>query len=245
MMFDVFTELEKFNKIIFNEADHSYYIDGQECISVTSLISKFKKPFNTDLIAKKYAQKNGLDYNDVIDEWELKGKTASMKGSEVHKYAENIFFNKHYQVDESLVSKELITQVDNFRKDSINRLIPVRAELIVGDPRLLVCGMIDKLFYNVMKGCLQIWDYKTNKDISKFNKYGNRMTNGLSSLHESEFNVYSLQTTVYKRIIERNTNLRLGDSYVVWLNESNDNYKVIKMDYMERESDIIFDSLGV
>jgi hypothetical protein len=64
-------------------------------------------------------------------------------------------------------------------------------------------------------------------------------------LHESEFNVYSLQTTVYKRIIERNTNLRLGDSYVVWLNENNDNYKVIKMDYMERESDIIFDSLGV
>jgi hypothetical protein len=71
------------------------------------------------------------------------------------------------------------------------------------------------------------------------------MINGLSSLHESEFNVYSLQTTVYKRIIERNTNLRLGDSYVVWLNENNDNYKVIKMDYMERESDIIFDSLGV
>lgn len=243
-MFDVFIELEKFNKIIFNEFDHSYYIDGVECVSVTSLISKFKKPFNTELIAKKYAEKNGLEYNDVIEDWENRKNTATSRGSEVHKYAENLFFNKYYQVDENLVPRALIDQVNNFRNDSKDRLIPVRAELVVGDSRLGVCGMIDKLFYNTSKGCLQIWDYKTNKDISKFNKYGNRMTNGLSSLYESEFNVYSLQTTIYKRIIERNTNLRLGDSYIVWLNENNENYKVIKLDYMERETDIIFDSLG-
>lgn len=242
--FEIFIELDKFNGIVFNETDHSYFYDGQRCISVTSLISKFKKPFDTERIAKAYAKKNGLIQEDVILEWEKAGEDASHKGSELHKYAEYKFFNKHYDVDIFSGALPLCRYIDEFYNDFKGRLIPVRAEYVVGDKNLLLCGMIDKLFYNLDSGKLEIWDYKTNKRIERFSRYKNRMTNGLSHLAECEFNTYSLQTTIYRKIIERNTSIVLGDSYVCWVNEENESYKVIKMDYMEREANIILNSLA-
>lgn len=241
---EIFLELNKFNEIVFNESDHSYFYDGKQCTSVTSLISKFKKPFETEKIASRYSKKHGLQIEDVIAEWDLNGKQAAYKGSELHKYAEYKFFNKHYDVDIFSGALPLCRQIDQFYNDVKNKLIPVRAEFVVGDKRMLICGMLDKLFYNIESGKLEIWDYKTNKKIRRRSEYGNRMTNGLSHLSECEFNTYSLQTTIYRKIIERNTSLILGDSYVCWVNEGNQSYEVIKMDYMEKEFNIIFDHLA-
>lgn len=241
---DILLELTKFNAIVFNEADHSYIYGGEKCTSVTALISKFKKPFDTEKIASRYAKKHGLFVEDVITNWEIAGKEASHKGSELHKYAEYKFFNKHYDVDIFSGALPLCRQIDRFYEDTKGYLIPIRAELVVGDIDMLLCGMIDKLFYNLRTGKVEIWDYKTNKKIRRRSEYGNRMTNGLSHLAECEFNTYSLQTTIYRKIIEKNTSLVLGDSYVCWVNEENDSYKVIKMDYMEKEADIIFNSIA-
>jgi len=242
--FHIFLELNKFSGIVFNEANHSYLYDNQLCTSVTSLISKFKKPFETEKIAKRYANKNGLIVEDVISSWKEAGDVANHKGSELHKYAEYKFFNKNYDVDIFSGALPLCKYIDNFYNDFRDKLIPVRAEFVVGEKDLLLCGMIDKLFYNVESGKLEIWDYKTNKKIDRFSKYNNRMTNGLSHLAECEFNTYSLQTTIYRKIIERNTSLVLGNSYVCWVNEENDSYKVIEMKYLQKEFDIILNSLG-
>ena len=52
----------------------------------------------------------------------------------------------------------------NFYNDTIakNKLIPVKSELVVGDKELMLCGMIDQIFWNEKQQCLQIWDWKTN-----------------------------------------------------------------------------------
>jgi len=181
--FEIFLELNKFNGIVFNDADHSYTYNGKPCVSVTSIISKFKKPFETEKRATGYAKKHGLEVEDVIANWDLSGKKATHKGSEAHKYAEYKFFNKHYDVD-------------------------------IFSGALPICRKIDKFF------------------------------NGLSHLSECEFNTYSLQTTIYRKIIERNTSLLLGDSYVCWVNDENESYEIIKMDYMEREFDIIYNTIA-
>jgi hypothetical protein len=47
-------------------------------------------------------------------------------------------------------------------------------------------------------------------------------------LDDCEYEIYSLQLNIYKKIVERNTNLKLGDSYLVWFNEENPNYEIIK-----------------
>jgi hypothetical protein len=237
---DLLIELNKFNNIIFNEEDHSYFLDGKKCTSVTTAISKFKKPFETEMIAKKYAKKNGLNVKDVIEEWESIKETSTFKGSELHKYAECRFLSKNYIASD--IAKPLCSMFDVFYNDVKDRLIPVKLEFVIGDKDYSVCGMIDKLFYNVKANCLQIWDYKTNKEISKHSKYKNRMTKELSHLEECEYNTYSLQLSIYKYIIEKNTNLKLGNSYLVWINDQNDKYKIIGTQYMEDEAKIILNS---
>jgi hypothetical protein len=244
MDYSIIIALDSFNGIVFNESDHTYTYNGKKCISVTTLLSKFKKPFDTEKIATRYAAKNGLRTEDVIADWERKNKEATFKGSELHKYAEYKFSNKNYDIDIFSGAQPLCGQIDKFYDDNKGILIPVKVEFVIGDYSIGICGTLDKLFYNTRRKCLEVWDYKTNKNISKFNKYSNRMTNGLSHLIECEFNTYSLQTSIYRKIIEKNTGIKLGDSYVCWVNESNESYKVIKMDYLEKEVDIIFNSLA-
>ena len=241
-MFEAFSELNKFNGIVFDDLDHSYFYDGLRCTSVTTLLSKFKKPFETNIIAERYATKNGLIAADVIQEWEKIRDASASRGTELHKYAELKFTNKRYDVDKNTGAQDLTWMIDNFYKDYINKLLLVRAEFIVGDKDLRICGMLDKLFYNVVDSELQIWDYKTNKEIATHSKYKNKMTNGLEHLAECEYNTYSLQLGVYKKIIEKNTDLKIGKSYICWVNDKNSNYIVMKTADLEKEVDIVLNS---
>lgn len=239
---EVYLELDKFSGIKFREEDHSYFFNDKRCISVTSLVHNFQKPFS-DSIAIRYAAKHGLDVDYVRNMWKEIGEESASVGSEVHKYAENLFFNKHYTTEWNPRTETLCRMIDSFYKESRFRLIPIRAELIVGDEALGLCGMIDKLFYNTVSQQIEIWDYKTSKKIDKYSKYKNFMTNGLNHLQDCEFNKFSLQLSTYKKIIEKNTNIKIGNSYICWINEVNDTYKVIKTDFLSREVDIMFDSL--
>ena len=57
--------------------------------------------------------------------------------------------------------------------------------------------------------------------------YGNKMKDCLWMLDDCEFNTYSLQLGVYKKMIEMNTNIKLGKSYLVWLSHNNDDFEII------------------
>ena len=50
----------------------------------------------------------------------------------------------------------------------------------------------------------------------------------LSHLPDCELAIYSLQLSTYRYLIEKNTNIKLGDSYIVWFNEENPSYELIK-----------------
>jgi ATP-dependent exoDNAse (exonuclease V) beta subunit len=123
-----------------------------------------------------------------------------------------------------------------------DKLALVRAELVVGDDTYGVCGMLDKLFYNVEEDELQIWDYKTNKEINMSSKYKSKMINGLNHLEECEYNTYSLQLSIYKKIIEKNTSLKIGKSYLCWINEENDSYQIIETKYFDTESTLMLNN---
>lgn len=239
---ELLLELNKFSGITFIEEDHSYFYNGKRCTSVTSLVSKFQKPFD-DIIAVKYAKKHGLDVGYVRNMWKENGEETAFVGSEVHKYAENIFFSKHYTPEWNPRTEVLCRMIDKFHDDSRLTLIPIRAELIIGDEALGLCGMIDKLFYNTVSKEIEIWDYKTSKKIDRYSTYKKFFTNRLSHLQDCEFVKFSLQLSAYKKIIEKNTNIKIGNSYICWINEVNDTYKVIKTDFLEREVDIMFNSL--
>jgi hypothetical protein len=215
--------------------------------SATTFIGKFKNKFDSDGQAERYANKHGLIKEEVLAEWDHKRDYSTIKGSAVHDYAENHWNNKIFPYDPSIAANRFgedivkpaydkcVKLFDKFYQDSRVNLVPLKSEFVIGDEELGICGMIDQLFWNKKTNQIQIWDWKTNKAINMKSDYGNKFKKPISHLDECEFNTYSLQTSLYKYIIEKNTNLKIGDLYFVWLFEGNDSYQVFKCKDMKEE----------
>ena len=243
-----YIELAKFNHIKYFDEPHKYFNQkGEEYVSATTFIKKFKKEFQTQVMAEQYAAKRGLVVEEVIAEWDLKRNISTVKGTLVHNMAENWWNNKAFPYDPSVaiksfgydIIKEKYDKCESifkkFWEDASENLVPVKMELVVGDDEYKIAGMVDCLFWNKKSGMLEIWDYKTNKEIKTSNAYGNKMLHPISHLDECELNTYSLQLGLYKHIIMKNTDLQIGNCYLIWIHESNDNYKVIKCNDYEAE----------
>jgi len=233
-------ELAKFNNIKYYDKPHKYYIDDKELTSVTTFIGGFKEKFDEEYWSKKKAKERGITQKEILAEWKNKALTSTEKGTAFHEYAENYLTNRIFpfpqeQIDNVLGEgndvkerfDKLVILFEEFYKQSYGRLIPIRAELVVGDKELGICGMVDQLFFNEKSGKLEIWDWKTNKKIDRNNRW-QQFKEPVSHLDVCELNTYSLQLSLYKYIITRNTNIDLGDSYIVWFNEKNDKYFPIK-----------------
>jgi ATP-dependent exoDNAse (exonuclease V) beta subunit len=237
---NVFKELSKFKKVKYHDEPHKYFIGEQELISGTAFIGKFKEKFDSKAMAEKTAKKKGIPAEEVLADWDYRGDISRTKGTLLHNFAENYWQNKIFPIDYSQYDERFGAGVMeerleackkmfiDFYTDSSNTLVPVAMELVVGDEDLGIGGMVDCLFWNQKHGELQIWDYKTNKEIAEFSKYKKKMLMPINFLQECELNAYSIQLNLYKYIIERNTNLKIGQCYLVHIHEDQDQYNVIQ-----------------
>jgi len=244
---DTILELAKFNDVKYFDEPHKYFARGKEYVSATTFIGKFKPKFETQRLAEQYADRRGLDVKDVIADWDLKRDISTVKGTLVHNMAENWWNNKAFPYDPTIpiksfghdIIKEKFEKCEllfkKFWADASENLIPVKMELVVCDHDYELAGMVDCLFYNKKSGMLEIWDYKTNKEIKKKNDYGQMFKDPISHLDVCEINTYSLQLSLYKHIIEKNTNLKIGNCYLIWINESSDNYKIFTCKDLQAE----------
>ena len=232
-----------FNDITFYDEPHKYFIKNKQLISVTTLLHKYTEEFDEEYWSAYKANQFSLTSFEVKRAWKFINKKGTIKGSAIHDYAENKFQNKEFEYPKQLILNEFgfdpvwneyqITKkhVDKFYNDVQGKLIPIRTEYVVYDEESLIAGMLDILFYNVRAKEFQIWDWKTNKKFSKSNdgNYGNRYLLGaLCTLEDCDLEIYSLQLELYKQIIEKNTGIKLGKSYIVWFSHNNDSYEVIE-----------------
>ena len=243
MFFDLADKLDVFNRVKYFDGPHEYYIDGVKVsLSATKLISNAKKPFEKDYWAKKKADERGITKAEIIAEWDYKAKVSTEKGTAFHNYVENYLANRVFPYPEAKILSvpefkgtdpvkdkfdRLTKLFDVFYSDIRGKLVPIKSEFVIGDKELNIAGMIDQIFFNRKEGKLQIWDWKTNKEISTGNRWEHFLA-PVSHLEVCELNSYSLQLSIYKYLIEKHTGLEFGDSYLAWFNEENDKYKIIK-----------------
>ena len=161
------------------------------------------------------------------------------KGTAVHSYAEYLLANKQLEIniDEHLrdAYNKCCAIFDKFYNDSKESLIPIKSELVIGDKNFGVCGMVDQLFWNEKEQQYQIWDWKTNKEINKNSKFKKKMLAPITYLDECEFSSYALQLSLYRYIIEKNTQIKIGSSYLLHITELKNTYEVIKVPYYVTE----------
>lgn len=242
----------KFNEVTYYDEPHQYYIEGEQYVSVTTLIHEYQEEFDEDYWSNFKANQFGLTQKEIIRAWNFINRKGTMKGSLIHDYSENALKNKVFHYPKEEIIKEFgfdpVTVeydktkilVDKFRDETRNKLIPVSVEQVVYDKQTKISGMFDILFWNVRAQEFQIWDNKTNKAFTMESE--RHMTGDLSLLQESDLEIYSLQLEMYKQILERNTSIKLGKSYVVWYYHNNDNYQVIETKNRKFYVDKIFEN---
>lgn len=252
---EIFKELNKFKHIKYFDEPHKYYVGEQELTSGTSFLSRFKSFFDAKKMAFGTAKKTNRSVDAVLEEWDYKRDFSAMKGTFLHNFAENYWQNKVFPYNNRIPEErfagdgamnlkeryeECVRMFKQFYEDASTSLIPIASELVIGDQHLPlydkdgeivstgVAGMVDGLFWNEKNQEYQIWDYKTNGKIRMKSDYKKRFSFPITFIEECEYETYSLQLNLYKYIIEKNTNIRIGKCFLVWIHEENETYQVIQ-----------------
>lgn len=220
-MENIFLELNKFNDIFFEEETHRYTDSlGTNYQSATGWIHQFAPETDWDTIAAKKAAKEGTTPEALRAEWDYRGKYACALGTECHAVMEYLWKRKNYNGNMNIMKQyegmpeEFIGRKEMCKKlyDKMkNRYVPIANEFIVNDPEFGLCGTIDFIAYNQMTGKYGILDWKTSKSFDTSNSWGKKMLAPFDDLDDCNVVHYSLQLSLYKYILEKYTNIRIGE----------------------------------
>ena len=238
--------------IAFNAVDHSYNNINKEdtikWVSVTTLISHFKEPFNAketaNIVSKNKKSKwFGITPSDILDIWDKESKRASTLGTFYHNQREDDLCNLSSLEKDGFtipIFNPVAVNTEGLKIAPIQKLeIGIYPEHMVYLKSAGICGQSDLV--EIVNGVVNIIDYKTNKKISR-ESYKNwegkskKLYSPLSHLDDCEFNHYALQLSMYMYIIlKHNHKLKPGKMsihHVTFYKEAEDQwgYPITKMD---------------
>lgn len=236
-------KLKVFDNFKFYEQDHHYEYNGKRVgISVTSLIGQYTNEFDTQTMAERYAEKHNKTTQEVLNEWKYKADFATTKGSTCHEFAQCLWNYNHFNGNEfdnsdeyNLAVVSIMKQAQNFYLDYKDRFEHLADEFIIGSEEYDIASAIDHLFINKLTGELVMVDYKTNSDLYKSDKYAKKMKVPLQHLKDTTLNHYNLQLSIYKYLLEKYTNIKVEEMFIIWFSEENEDYQIIDVNYLKQE----------
>jgi ATP-dependent exoDNAse (exonuclease V) beta subunit len=216
--------------IIFTEEDHSYKSSNQDnsidWISVTTLTSFFKEPFDAKKIAQKVSKRKnskwyGMTPKKIQEVWKKESERAMALGTFYHNQREDDLCSLA-SIERNGTTVPIFTPITKDKGVKISpkqKLDPgVYPEHMVYLKSAGICGQSDLV--EVVAGKVSIIDYKTNKEI-KMQSYvdwegiSQKMQFPVNHLDDCNFNHYALQLSIYMYIIlKHNPKLRPGPMYI-------------------------------
>ena len=239
----ILDQLKKFKDFTFFEEDHHYEYKGKKIgISVTKLIEQYCNEFDAQTVAERVALKENRSVQDVLNEWQHKNSIACLKGSKGHLYVQSLWNDKLYSEDNiediqpvKIPLSIIKEQANNFYDDFKNKFEHLADEFVIGSEEYDIASAIDHLFINKMTEQLVLVDYKTNSDIHKNEKYAKKMKVPLDHLQDFTLNHYYIQLSIYKFLIEKYTDLKISEMFIVYMSENIENYQIIEIPYLKKE----------
>lgn len=248
-------ELEKFNDFKFFENGHYYEYKGKRVgISVTRLIEEYVNEFDQQGVAEKVAIRDNKTVEEVLAEWEYKNKFACAKGSNCHTYAQSIWSDEPYYLQDFDGSQhfkdtclKIFEQADRFQSDYKDIYEHIQDEQVVGSAEYDIASAVDHLFYNKLTGEVDLIDYKTNSILKGYNddeknrRYTKKMKTPLNHLNDDSITHYYIQLSIYKYLIEKYTNIKIANLVIVYMSENIEKYEIINVPYLKDEVEKILE----
>ena len=238
--------------ITFDEGPHIYTVYGKQgYTSVTTLVHQHFPHFDADAIAQKCVDHPtkrddptykyyGMTKEEILAAWEENGRIASGSGTQMHANIES-YYNQETVDDPSLEYQYF----QRFARDYAH-LIAFRTEWIVFYEEYLLTGSIDMVFQPDPDGdpdCVEIYDWKRSKSI-EYESFGNKtaLTPGLTHLPDTNFNHYSLQLNIYRKILEEKYGKRVQRMCLVIMHPDHPDrtYERIEVPRLEEEMTALF-----
>ena len=251
----IIKELQYFKDIKFHEEEHFYTLNDYKFgISVTSLIETYSQEFDSDSVSQMVANKRGINQQEVLDEWKKENEFSCIKGSCIHLKAQSLWTNTNYEInynkiDDSIDKDRLKKEYDIMSKQAINfyndykdMYDMIQDEFIVWSKEFDIAGSIDGLMYNKYTEKCCILDFKSNKDLQFESKYHKKMKVPLYKLDDVNGQHYYIQLSIYKYLIEKYTNIKVDELFIVYFNVNADNYEIIPIPYMKKEVEEILNN---
>lgn len=244
-------QLDNWNSsIAFDEESHKYLhprdeTGNAEYISVTTLIERFF-PFDLNRYIERKAEEENRTEEDVLDEYLVMRDEAAEKGTYLHSQIENYLKGNEFDSD----SKEFMMFLEFYKNEVEPRNLKFfDAEKMIFSDKHNVAGTIDCLFKKDGKDEYVMLDWKRSKKLIIDGRpiifgYGYALSE-LSCLDNSSFYRYCLQQNIYKNIVEAECSMKISSMKLVVLHENYSDYYVVDVPIMEKETNIILDSLKV
>jgi len=214
--------------IIFNAADHSYKsidAEGIDWISVTSLLSNFKKPFDAEKVAASVTKKSrskwfGIPPEKILELWKAEADRATTLGTFYHNQREaDLCSLSSIELEGIPIPVYKPLEEGALKKAPEQKLTDgIYPEHMVYLKSAGICGQSDLV--EVVNSKVNIIDYKTNKEIKtesfkNWEGISDKMQHPVSHLDDCNFNHYALQLSIYMYIIlKHNRKLRPGKIYI-------------------------------
>ena len=244
----IIKELQFFKGIDFHEEEHFYTLnDHRFGISATSLIETYAQEFDSDGISQMVANKRGISQKEVLDEWKKENEFSCIKGSCIHLKAQSLWMGTDYEIDYNTIDDSIdkdrlkkeydimSKQATDFYNDYKDMYDMIQDEFIVWSKEFDIAGSIDGIMYNKNTQQCCILDFKSNKDLQFKSKYRKKMKVPLHELDDVNGQHYYVQLSIYKYLIEKYTNIKVDELFIVYFNINADSYEIIEIPYLKKE----------
>lgn len=200
-----FRENIYYTKMIKFDIDKHKYSNGEKVYtSVTTLIKKFKQPFDSVTISEKYALKHPeKTAKQWRDEWSRISTESAEYGTKIHKELEqNTLLSPLCKVAAVSLDANTIGSLDTLR----NLEDGIYPELMIWSDKYQLAGQADLV--TIKDGIVDIADYKTYKRVDLKSFYNPKtkkytcMLEPLNGLHDCNYNHAGLQMSLYGLILE-------------------------------------------
>jgi hypothetical protein len=183
---------------------HEYYLAERQLTPFSTWIKDYKEAFDEPGQARRTADKRGISVEEVLAGWER----SRWVGTKTHEFIE-----AHYQatcpaeLPEPELDAEVILRCKKFlglRTGRLQNYRPAALELKLFHEPSGLCGTLDFLGWHESSQQLYVLDWKTSTKIgTDRDPVWRRMYEPFADLADHEQNVYSLQISFYRLLLEQ------------------------------------------
>lgn len=213
---------------IYTDKNH-FYLGSQKLIGTTRIISNFFPQFDAEYWAGIKAPLMGKTPQQLLEEWDRKGKESSEAGTKLHQRIDDYYHHKKVQTEDK--DYTLFKQFAD-----AYTLNPYRNEWAIYDEDSGIVGVIDMLDYT--NGEYILYDWKRSEKVveggqpitkNKFDEYGLRP---IENVPNTDYWHYALQLSFYRYILEKNYGIKVKESRLVVLHPTLNLPVVLTTPYM-------------